>query len=94
MQVYRNQQFIILTIGVFSLIWLYLFLLPAILRKLYKAVRLDYTILITIIFLAFLNYMQAAFLSLEYWIEYHVFEASVSKTLYFLCPASFLQLPF
>lgn len=49
----------------FSLIWLYPFLLPTILRKLYEAVQLDYSILITIIFLAFLNYMQATFVSLE-----------------------------
>lgn len=38
--------------------------------------------------------MQVAFLSLEYWREYTVVEASVSKTLYFLCPASFVQLLF
>lgn len=37
------------------LIWLYFFPLPTILRKRCKAVRLHYTILITIIFLAFLN---------------------------------------
>lgn len=38
--------------------------------------------------------MQVAFLSLEYWIEYPAFEASVSKTLYILCPANFYATSF
>ena len=56
MQVYRNQQFVTLNIVSPPPTYMALsFLLLTSLRKHYKAVILDYTVLTTIIFLAFLN---------------------------------------